>query len=227
MNRDEKISILEKHFEGISSLDSSDIESLLAATHELEYKQGSLIWEKSASSFSGIIVLLEGHIKVYMKIPERGTLFLYRINPDSVCVLSAPGLIGNMNKNGILYASENVRFLEIDEKVYSELERKYPQLLNHTDYYLAKILERIMELLSFHITSSIQKRTAKYLLELADDYKSDEIEVNQEDIAVDIGTKRETISRALKKLKAEKAISTSRGKIKIIDRAYLEHIESQ
>lgn len=67
-------------------------------------------------------------------------------------------------------------------------------------------------------------RIAAYLLHAAASGDSNAIRITHEQLAIDLGTAREVVSRTLKKMAREGALSLSRGTITIVNPGYLQEI---
>ena len=86
-----------------------------------------------------------------------------------------------------------------------------------SDYLLAQVMQSVV-CNSFH---SIPERAARWLLH-AQDRAGDRIELTQEAFAGLLGVQRTTINAVVQDLSSEGLIETSRGKIRVTDRAGLK-----
>jgi CRP-like cAMP-binding protein len=86
-----------------------------------------------------------------------------------------------------------------------------------SDYLLAQVMQSVV-CNSFH---SIPERAARWLLH-AQDRAGDRIELTQEAFAGLLGVQRTTVNAVVQDLSSEGAIETSRGKIRVTDRAALK-----
>jgi hypothetical protein len=86
-----------------------------------------------------------------------------------------------------------------------------------SDYLLAQVMQSVV-CNSFH---SIPERAARWLLH-AQDRAGDRIELTQEAFAGLLGVQRTTINAVAQDLSSESLIETSRGKIRVTDRAGLK-----
>jgi len=86
-----------------------------------------------------------------------------------------------------------------------------------SDYLLAQVMQSVV-CNSFH---SIPERAARWLLH-AQDRAGDRIELTQEAFAGLLGVQRTTINAVVQDLSSEGLVETSRGKIRVTDRAGLK-----
>ena len=68
---------------------------------------------------------------------------------------------------------------------------------------------------------NLEQRLASYLLDESSLRKSDILTLTQEEIAENIGSAREAVSRTLKRMKEKGFISVARGRIHILDKKEL------
>jgi len=87
----------------------------------------------------------------------------------------------------------------------------------YSDYLLSTVMQSVA-CNSFH---SISERAARWLLQVQG-RAGDRIELTQESLAALLGVQRTTVNAVIKDLSSEGLISTSRGTVRVIDRAGLK-----
>ena len=87
----------------------------------------------------------------------------------------------------------------------------------YSDYLLSTVMQSVA-CNSFH---SITERAARWLLQVQG-RAGDRIELTQETLAALLGVQRTTVNAVIKELSSEGLISTSRGTVRVIDRAGLK-----
>lgn len=207
---------LEERFGGIKEMNERDINMLLSAAHIETYKKNSIVWRHKSTKQTGVLIILDGILKARY-YTETSAVFLYYLKSGDVSMLASPSLIGNINTHIELIAKEDVNVIRIEEDVYSSLETKYPNLLLSTDYYLAKALEKLTLMIRERLHATVEKNVARYLLDHKEAYDSTTIYISHQELAEDIGTKREVVSRTLYKLCTRNILSLSRNQIEILN----------
>lgn len=207
---------LEERFGGIKEMNERDINMLLSAAHIETYKKNSIVWRHKSTKQTGVLIILRGILKARY-YTETSSVFLYYLKSSDVSMLASPSLIGNINTHIELIAKEDVNVIRIEEDVYSNLETKYPNLLLSTDYYLAKALEKLTIMIRERLHATVEKNVARYLLDHKEAYDSTTIYISHQELAEDIGTKREVVSRTLYKLCTRNILSLSRNQIEILN----------
>ncbi len=167
----------------------------------------------SPNSCDGLIIVDYGKLRVFMTSQGGKEITLYHLTPSDVCVLSYRCQIGSMPFNLEVKAVEKSRVFNIPSTTLNKLLELYPSikefLLNETTSRLADVMS-VVEKVAF---SSLDTRLIELLLE----QKSSVIYRTHAELASDLGTSREIISRLLKNFENDGLIKLSRGKIKLLD----------
>lgn len=204
-------------------MSNEDFQLILSACHIETYKKKSIVWKHQNSKNRGVLILVDGILKARY-YTDTSAIFLYFLKKGNISMLAAPTLIGNINTHIELVAQDEVRLIRIDEEVYSKLETKYLELLLSTDYYLAKALEKLTQMIRKRLRTSVENTLTNYLLEQCEVYESSKINTTHQELADDIGTTREVVSRALYRLRDNNLITLSRSQIEILDKQSLQLI---
>lgn len=165
---------------------------------------------------SGVFCVQSGRLKVYIVNENGKEMTLYRLFEGDVCVLSGTCGIKNISFQVFVKAEADTDLIIIPTVLYHRLENQYPGVTSFTSSMMAARLSDVMWTLEQVAFSSMDKRTASYLIEQRAIEQSDEISITHEAIAKDMGTAREVVSRMLKYFQNEGWISQSRGKIKLL-----------
>lgn len=209
--------LLEENFGSIKNMRDKDLNLLLSSCHIETYKKNSIVWKHQNGNNRGVLILVDGILKARY-YTETSAIFLYFLKKGNISMLAAPTLIGNINTHIELIAQNEVRLVRIEEEVYSKLETEYLELLLSTDYYLAKALEKLTLMIRKRLHASVEKNLTRYLVEQSDVYESSKINTTHQELADDIGTTREVVSRALYKLRDKGIIALARHQIEILNK---------
>jgi CRP/FNR family cyclic AMP-dependent transcriptional regulator len=152
----------------------------------------------------------------------------------TVGVLGRGDVVGEMavleeggRRGATVMALEATETLSIDRSAFLELRRRYPGV----DLFIFDVLmvniRRVNVQLMEALFVPVDRRVVRRLLSLADIYASrDQIEdvevaLTQDDLASLAGTSRATVNRVLRQAEEAGAVSLSRGRIRVTDRALL------
>lgn len=160
---------------------------------------------------NSIPIVIEGLVKVFTKYNEKEFL-LYYIQPSESCVMSF--IVSKKNEPSTFFAKteEDSEILLLPADKVQEWIKKYPSF---NAMYFNLFNERYFDLintLNHVLFDRLDARLYAYLKEKKELLNSSVISISHKDIAYEMGTSREVITRVLKKLEAEsKVIQTSKG----------------
>lgn len=161
----------------------------------------------------GVICVIRGRLKVYITNENGKEMTLYRLFDNDVCVLSGSCGVKNISFEVQVRAEDDTELITIPGTMYHNLEVKYPDIAQFTSSMMAARLSDVMWTLEQVAFSSMDKRVASALIEQRAMLQSDEIIITHDEIARDLGTAREVVSRMLKYFQNEDWITQSRGKV--------------
>lgn len=173
---------------------------------------------------AGVLCVLSGRLRVYIINESGKEITLYRLFEGDVCVLSGSCGIRNISFEVHVKAEVETSLMVLNSTLYNSLEDKYPEVTAFTSSVMAKRLSDVMWTLEQVAFSSMDRRVASYLIELRAMTQHDELIITHDEIARDIGTAREVVSRMLKYFQNEGWIIQGRGKVSIKDYSALYDI---
>jgi len=162
---------------------------------------------------AGVLCVIKGRLKVYITNENGKEMTLYRLFDNDVCVLSGSCGLKNISFEVQVRAEEDTTLCSIPSSTYNRLEERYPQVAQFTSSMMAARLSDVMWTLEQVAFSSMDKRVASALIEQRAMLQSDELSITHDEIARDLGTAREVVSRMLKYFQNEDWISQGRGKV--------------
>lgn len=205
----------------IPGLDEPARALLAQRSHRAAAPQGTVLF-RPGETCSQLVLISHGSVQVRIVSEGGRELLLYRVRPGETCVLSFACLLnaGVYQAEGI--CESDVAGRAIDRATLGELLAASPAF---RERMLGIQTSRIFDLIglvdeiAFHGTES---RLAGRLIELAKG--GDTVEETHQQLALDIGTAREVVSRRLKLLEAKGLIALERRRIRIVDAARLRAI---
>lgn len=159
-----------------------------------------------------IPILIEGVIKVRKNDESGKEIILYKIQPGESCILSLTSLLNNKYCNAEAFVESKSKVIYIPSETVKEWVKKYD---SWRQYVFKLYYERFDELLAL-IDSISFKQVDIRLINKLREYQlkqGDTIKITHQELAKEIGTAREVISRLLKQLERKKIIKLDRGVI--------------
>lgn len=169
----------------------------------------------------GLFFLVTGQLRAFIRNPEGKEITLFRLLEQDGCVLGASCSLKDISFDIHFFAEEETTILVIPSSLYQTLQESEIEV---KDFSLSMMATRfsevvwIIEQFAFH---SIDKRLANALLTFSTLQESDELLVTHEDLAIQIGSAREVVSRTLKFFEKEGFVQLLRKKVVICDRKQL------
>ncbi len=160
-------------------------------------------------------LVYEGRIKVMRKFESGKEILLYYINPGESCALSV--VAGLTRTKSVAYAETETatKMFAIPIEVVRSVHTRYPQC---ADFLLHLFHNRFNELILFIDSIAFQTmdlRLIRHLKKRQEESGKNIIDTTHQQMADELGTAREVISRLLKQLENEGKIVNHRSKVEI------------
>jgi CRP/FNR family transcriptional regulator len=163
-----------------------------------------------------IPIVLSGSIKVLQADEEGQEIFLYYIKPGESCIMSLLAGMHNSKSKIKAIVEEDAELLLIPINKVGEWIRTFPEW---TDFIFTLYQKRFEELLEVVNAVSFQKmdtRLFHLLNQKSSLFHTREIKITHLQLAEELGTTREAVSRVLKQMEKDHLIILSRNKISLM-----------
>lgn len=177
------------------------------------------------SKCSCIPLVLEGRARVY-KLSESGReITLYRVEPGESCIMTASCILSDVEFPAFAAAETEVEAIVIPPDILHRWINQYEVWRQFLCGMLASRLSEVIAVVEEVAFQRVDTRTAEYLLQSAG--ANGAIKKTHQDIATDIGTSREVVSRILKEFEHQGLITLSRGAIQTENPIELQRVACQ
>ncbi len=160
-------------------------------------------------------IVIEGLVKVYSRFDDK-ELLLYYIAPCQSCVMSFYAALKNTPSQVYAETEEDSEIVLIPVHYLPTWLKQYPDFnelfYNQFNLRYSELLDTIGHLL----LDKMDKRLYDHLQKKVDLTQKTAIKITHNQLANELGTAREVISRVMKKLENDGKVTQSAGKIKII-----------
>ncbi|TBM98384.1 Crp/Fnr family transcriptional regulator [Hyunsoonleella flava] len=160
-------------------------------------------------------IVLNGLVKVYSRFDEK-ELLLYYIEPAQSCVMTFYAALKNTPSKVFATTEEDSKILLIPVQYLPNWLKEFPGFnelfYNQFNLRYSELLDTIRHLL----LDKMDKRLYDHLKKKSKLTKSNSIKMSHSQIANELGTAREVITRVLKKLETDNKVVQNAGEIKII-----------
>jgi CRP/FNR family transcriptional regulator len=167
-----------------------------------------------------IALLISGVVRVY-KIGETGReITLYRFGQGQSCILTANAILSNQSFPAIATVEEDAEAIIIPADVFRDWVKRYDMWREFVFDLLSERLATIMAVVDEVVFQRMDRRVAAWLLKFDDHVNP--IRITHQEIAAELGSSREVISRILEDFAKTGLISLGRGTLELIDKDGLE-----
>lgn len=161
-------------------------------------------------------IIKSGTIRVYKISPGGQEMTLYRIKKGESCILTISCLLSNNKFPAVAIVEQDCEVILVPAKVITDWMNRFTIWNEYIYDYLSKVLITVISLVEDITFKRVDIRIAEYLM-TAFHAKGKIIKATHQQIAADLGTAREVVSRILKDFEKQKFISLKRGKLIIED----------
>jgi len=168
----------------------------------------------------GIALLLSGVVRVY-KIGGTGReITLYRFGLGQSCILSANAILNQNTFPAIATVEQDAEAVIIPSEIFRDWVRRYDLWRDFVFDLLSQRLSTLMTIVDEVAFRRMDARLASFLRTRS--RVQNPMRITHQEIASELGTSREVISRLLEDLSARGLVRSTRGEIEVLDEAGLE-----
>ncbi|MBN8575478.1 MAG: Crp/Fnr family transcriptional regulator [Cytophagales bacterium] len=180
-----------------------------------KFEAGVVILHES-SYIKAIPLVRKGSLRVMRTDAAGHELLLYYISAGESCIMSFLGGLHNETSKVKAVVEEDAEILFIPVEKASEWVKKFPEW---SDFIFRLYHKRFEELLTAVNAIAFQKldsRLLQLLKQKSDLYKSKKLSITHQQLADELGTAREAVSRVIKQMENEGLVKLARNKITIL-----------
>ncbi|PKO52173.1 MAG: Crp/Fnr family transcriptional regulator [Betaproteobacteria bacterium HGW-Betaproteobacteria-20] len=166
------------------------------------------------------VMRLAGRSRVYKMSTGGREILLYRVVAGETCVITTTCLLGNSDYPASTIVEEAIRDVLIPATAFNQLMIDSAIFRKFVMANYGALISDLIVLLDEVAFHSLDVRLAKVLVA----EKSSQFSRTHQQIADELGTAREVVSRQLKRLEMKGIVSLGRGQVQIINRNALEKL---
>ncbi|MDA9208465.1 Crp/Fnr family transcriptional regulator [Octadecabacter sp.] len=184
---------------------------------QLSVPNGHLIFAPGDESRAFLIVK-KGVVRVEQTNAAGRTVVLYRVEAGDSCVLTTTCLLSDRPYSGFGYSEGEVEAIAISPDTFRRLLRTDPVFQERVFQGFSARVGELTDVIDELLEHRTDLRLARWLASRP----APLIKMTQAEIAQELGTAREVISRALKTFEDRGWISVGRGQITVMNRDALQ-----
>lgn len=212
-----------ENFTGLRNLDERLKRKLMTQSRVVKYKKGTVIFGPGKTP-EYLLLLLEGTVRVQQQSENGREIVLYRVHAGESCVMTTACLLAYENYSAEGIAETEIRTAAIPRSVFDDL---LASSKDFREFVFKAYSRRITDL--FYVIDEVafrrvDIRLAQKMLDLQDN--ENVIRATHQQLAAELGTAREVISRQLQEFQRREWLTLSRGRIQIDDRVALAELST-
>lgn len=206
-------------YPALAGLTAEQLAGLLAPQSVMRLPAGAQVFAERQPC-QGFPLLLEGSIKVVKLAASGRELMLYRVSPGGSCIISSSCLLGHTDYNARGIAESPLTLLALPIPAFTELMLTHPPFRDFVFHLFAERIGELMQLVEEVAFARLDQRLAKLLLAR----NETQIAITHQQLADELGSVREIVSRLLKGFAAQGLVALGREQVTIVDRSGLQKV---
>ncbi|MGH1359268.1 MAG: Crp/Fnr family transcriptional regulator [Burkholderiaceae bacterium] len=201
-------------FPGLSSLDESIQSLLIDQSKIVNVPQGTVIFGPGKSP-ENLLLMLEGTVRVQQLSEGGREIVLYRVRAGESCVLTTACLLAFEDYSAEGIAETDAQAVAIPRTVFDELVARSKEFRQFVFSAYSKRITDLFYVIEEIAFQRIDIRLAQKLLELAGSGST--VKATHQQMAAELGTAREVVSRQLQEFQRRGWVAQSRGVIELAE----------
>lgn len=189
------------------------LEEELRINSQLKTLPAETVLMQSNSYIRSIPVVLSGSMRVMRQDEAGREILLYYIKPGESCIMSFLAGIHEDTCKVKLVVEEDSEVLMLPIAKASEWIKVYPEWADFIFKLYHNRFEELLEVINAVAFQKLDDRIVTLLKRKANVYGSNEFSITHQQLAEELGTTREVVSRLLKQMEKQELITLSRNKI--------------
>ncbi|MDI1303398.1 MAG: Crp/Fnr family transcriptional regulator [bacterium] len=179
------------------------------------FKAGDVIM-RTGQYIKNTVLVISGKIKIYREDENGGEFFMYYLQPGQACAISM--ICATKNETSQIMA----KVVEDVELILIPLPLMDKWMMQHRSWYEFVIgtyrsrFEEVLEVVDSIAFRAMDERLEFYLKRHADACGCKDLKLSHQEIASELNTSREVISRLLKKMEQRGLVNLQRNNIELL-----------
>jgi CRP/FNR family transcriptional regulator len=171
-----------------------------------------------------LLLVLDGTVRVQQTSEGGREIVLYRVTEGETCIMTLACLLGHDAYSAEGIAETDVQAVGVPRPAFEEFMGRSSAFRSFVFASYSSRLRELFNIINDVAFARVDVRLAKKLIELA--HQAGDVGATHQQLAVELGSAREVISRQLQEFQRRGWIRAERGHIGIIDHRSLEGLAS-
>lgn len=210
-----------ERFQGTAALPRPVRDRLLKVARTIEMPKGAQVFGPTNIPDS-LFFLYDGRIRVSQSSDTGRDIVLYRVDAGESCVLTTACMLAEEAYNAEGIAETDITAIVLPKLAFDRLVAEEEAFRKFVFAAYSRRLIDLLRVVDDVAFGHMDVRLAERLLDLAGDFK--EIAATHQQLASELGTAREVISRILQDFQKREMIAQSRGRIALLNKQALRDL---
>ncbi len=207
-----------ERFQGTAALPRSVRDRLLKEARIVEIPKGAQVFGP-ANVPDSLFFLYDGCIRVSQSSDTGRDIVLYRVDAGESCVLTTACMLAEEAYNAEGIAETDITAIVLPKLAFDRLVAEEEEFRKFVFAAYSRRLIDLLRVVDDVAFGHMDVRLAERLLTLAGEFK--EVSTTHQQLASELGTAREVVSRILQDFQKREMIAQSRGHILLLDKQAL------
>ncbi|MBC9929078.1 Crp/Fnr family transcriptional regulator [Chitinophaga qingshengii] len=162
------------------------------------------------------VLVLEGRIKLYREGEDLGEFFMYYLEPGDACAISMVCVASGKASEVMAKAVEDSVVLMIPVYHMEALMKDYKSWYQFVIESYRRRFEEVLNVLDSTVFKNMDERLLSYIRSQATKLGTRELKLTHQEIATDLHSSREVVSRLLKKMEQKGIVKLNRNSIEVL-----------
>ena len=181
---------------------------------ERSFNAGDVIM-RTGQYIKSTVLVLEGQIKIYRENQDGGEFLMYYLGPGQACAVSMICTIQSQTSEIMAQAEEDTEVLMIPIQLMDDMMNQYKTWYQFVIQTYRSRFDELLMVVDNIAFRNMDERLEFYLKRHADKTGRRNIELSHQQIADDLNSSREVISRLLKKMEQRNLLKLHRNMIEM------------
>jgi len=181
---------------------------------ERSFNAGDVIM-RTGQYIKSTVLVLEGQIKIYRENQDGGEFLMYYLGPGQACAVSMICAVQSQTSEIMAQAEEDTEVLMIPIQLMDDMMNQYKTWYQFVIQTYRSRFDELLMVVDNIAFRNMDERLEFYLKRHADKTGKRNIELSHQQIADDLNSSREVISRLLKKMEQRSLLKLHRNMIEM------------
>ncbi len=198
-------------YPSLAALPQDVVDSIVTEGTLLQVPAGEVMFDDKQPC-RAFPLLLQGTVRVTKQAPNGREMQLYRVLPGEACILSSSCLLGHAPYSAKGVTESPTVILALSAPLFERLMSQYPSFRTYVFGLFAERMTDLMQLVEAVAFQKLDQRLAAVLLG-----KGRVIHTTHQQLADEIGSVREIVTRLLRRFADQGLVALSREQVEVLD----------